>query len=296
MKALKKEQLLWYKRFVVLRPVPGLLCPALIAFAHADSIKYQNPGAKRSKRWKHTLVFQYTLSGRGVFERDGVRHDLTPGRAFFCNVSDDRLTYYYPDDTTEPWEFLYVTIIDTIGWIAPVNQSFGYIFDIDPSEPQIQHLLAYGDVAETSIQIDAGAAHVFASTLIGMLVDQAQCEARHRGAALRIVKRGLDTIEAMIGKPLNAKMLAEQIGVSQEHLNRIFRDELGRTPYQCIADAKMHRACELLKNTDQTIANVAEQVGYGPDSHFARLFKRVIGVTPSRYRGGASMPVNRWHC
>jgi AraC family transcriptional regulator len=143
--------------------------------------------------------------------------------------------------------------------------------------------------------MDAGAAHVFANSLIGMLVDQAQHELRSKGASLRVAKKALDIIERNIGKPLNAALLAKMTGVSQEHLNRTFREELGRTPYHCICEAKMHRACELLKGTDQTIANVAAQLGYEPDSHFTRLFKRVIGVTPGRYRSGASMPMHRRH-
>lgn len=292
---MRDQKFLWRKWFIVLRPVPGLLRPGTIAVAQTESTHYRQSGTGQKPTRKDILVFQYTLSGRGVFEHNGRRHDLTPGKGFFCKVTDGRMSYYYPDDASEPWKFMYINIFDTLGYAAPVNENFGFVFDIDPSEPQIQHLLSYGDVPESAIQIDAGAAHVFATSVIGMLVDQAQCESRHRGASLRIVKKALDTIEATLGKPLNAATLAKQTGVSQEHLNRIFRDELGRTPYQCIADAKMHRACELLKNTDQTVATIAGELGYDPDSHFARLFKRVIGVTPSQYRRGASMPVHRAH-
>ena len=285
------QKFLWRKWFIVLRPVPDLLHPGSIAVSETQSTRYRQSGAGQRPARKEMLIFQYTLSGRGVFERAGHRHDLTPGRGFFCPAADEKTSYYYPDDATEPWRFLFINIFDSMGHAAPVSENFGYVFDIDPSEPSVRHLLSYGEVPESTIQIAAGAAHVFASTLIGMLVDQAQCETRQRGAALRIVKKALNAIENAIDQPFNATVLAKKIGVSQEHLNRIFREELGRTPYQCICETKMQRACQLLKNTDQTVATIAGELGYSPDSHFARLFKRVIGVNPSQYRSGASLPI-----
>lgn len=176
------------------------------------------------------------------------------------------------------------------------GEHYGRTLDFD--DPKCMQL--YAACAEVGLPVlfhmdhannvdDAG--HVFANAVIGMLVDQAQSETRHRGASVRVVKKALRAIEASVGKPFHAAMLAKQIGVSQEHLNRVFRMELGQTPYQCICEAKMRRACELLKNTDQKVANIAAQLGYGPDSHFARLFKRVIGVTPGRFRSGVSMPI-----
>jgi AraC-like DNA-binding protein len=290
---MRKEKHFWNKHFIVLRPVASLLVPENIVLAQAESTVYQNPGIGRSKRHKGRMVFQYTLSGRGVFERDGKRYDLTAGKAFFCDVLDEKMVYYYPDDATEPWRFLYLTIYDRTGWSTAINELFGYVFSIASAEPQIQQLLSYGEVPELSIKIDAGAAHVFANSLLGMLVDQAQADTRKHNTSMNVVRRALDAIEANKRKPFNAATLAKQIGVSQEHLNRTFRVELGRTPYQCICDTKMRRACELLKNTDQTIANVAAQLGFEPDSHFARLFKRVIGISPSQFRSGSSMPVLR---
>lgn len=109
---MKKEKHFWNKHFIVLRPVSSLLVPENIVLAQAESTVYRNPGIGRSKRHKGRMVFQYTLSGRGVFERDGKRYDLTAGKGFFCDVLDEQMVYYYPADATEPWRFLYFTIHD----------------------------------------------------------------------------------------------------------------------------------------------------------------------------------------
>jgi AraC-like DNA-binding protein len=289
---MRTETRLWNKHFVILRPVEELLRPTGIALAEANSTIYFHSGTTRNKRFKDIFVFQYTLSGTGYFEHNGQKQKLDVGKGFFSNTTDEHTVYYYPPDAVEPWKFLYITIFDQTGCAAAVNEHFGFVFDVDPSEPQIRNLISYGEVPERTIQIDAGAAHVFANSLIGMLVDQAQCDTRKKSASLSVVKKALTVIENNIGQPLNAASLAKKVCVSPEHLNRIFREELARTPYQCICETKMQRACELLKGTDQTVANIAMQLGYDPDSHFTRLFKRVVGVTPGRYRRGASMPLH----
>jgi len=84
-------------------------------------------------------------------------------------------------------------------------------------------------------------------------------------------------------------MLADELGVSQEHLNRCFRQEMETTPYQSICKSKIYRACEQLKNTTGTIAQIAISLGYTPGAHFARIFKRITGITPSEFRRGSSL-------
>lgn len=287
---LKPEKFEWQKRLVTLRPVPGLLCPGSIVVSMAACPAYHHIGRMRISE-RHQVVFQYTLSGRGVLEVDGSVHDLPPGRGFCCYVADDRITYYYPNDAEEPWRFLYVTFRDTLGITRALNEQLGFVFDLDPSEPQIKQLLGYKSIPELSVEISAGAGHLFANSIISMLTDQAHRLTRSQGAQIRLVRKAMQVIEDRVQEPFNAAMLADEVRVSQEHLNRIFRVELGQTPYQSICRSKMHRACEQLKNTNRTIAEIAIDLGYDPGSHFARLFRRIIGVTPSVFRRSASMPL-----
>ena len=47
---------------------------------------------------------------------------------------------------------------------------------------------------------------------------------------------------------------------------------------------KMQRACELLDSTDKAIKVIAGEVGYQDAFYFSRIFKRIIGVSPQKYR------------
>ena len=279
----------WLKQLLVLRPVAGLLLPTMVAVSKTATDSYLHTGLHRDD--KDMVVFQYTISGRGVFEVNGEQHDLTPGRAFCAYVGDERITYRYPSDAHEPWRFIFLNFKDALGSTRALNDRCGFVFDIDPAEILIPTLLEYGQMPEQTIELKAGAGHLFMSSVIAMLTDGSLDDQSQSTTPLRIIRRAIKLIEANLTVPFNAAMLARELHISQEHLNRICRAELGRAPYQCICQSKIHRACEQLKNTPLSISEIALSLGYEPGSHFARLFKRIIGITPSTFRNSASMPL-----
>lgn len=81
------------------------------------------------------------------------------------------------------------------------------------------------------------------------------------------------------------KSLAYHAHVSQEHLRRICRKELGRTPMQQVASIRMDAARRLLEQTNDKMEVIGRSVGYANGFIFSRVFKRVTGMTPIEYRG-----------
>jgi AraC-like DNA-binding protein len=284
---MKLEEYRWQKSIYVPSIVPGLLRPQSVAVSTASDSVYHFTGHQR-RNHKGLAVFQYTLSGQGVFEIDGERSSIGPGKGFCCYVGDPRMAYYYPEWATEDWSFLYVSYVDHTNTTQLLNDRFGFVFDIAISASPIQQLLAYGTVSDMMLEMRAGEAHILVSRLIAMLIDQRQALPTMRTASVLLVRQGLQLIESHLYEPYNAAMLADVLHVSQEHLNRSFQKELGVTPYQKICTSKIMRACELLKNTNRAIGEIATQLGYTPGAHFARLFKRMTGVTPGEYRRGTS--------
>ncbi len=84
------------------------------------------------------------------------------------------------------------------------------------------------------------------------------------------------------------KSLAHAVHVSPEHLRRICRRELGRTPMQQVASIRMEIARRLLERSDDKLDVIARDVGYANAFIFSRVFKRVTGVSPAQYRGRES--------
>jgi AraC-like DNA-binding protein len=78
--------------------------------------------------------------------------------------------------------------------------------------------------------------------------------------------------------------LAREAGYSSEHLRRLCRARLGRSPMKQVTYLRFRRAAELLTTTDQTIESIAREVGYQNPFVFSNAFTKWIGWRPSEYR------------
>lgn len=78
--------------------------------------------------------------------------------------------------------------------------------------------------------------------------------------------------------------LAAQCSLSAEHLRRVCRRELGRTPMEHVTYMRIQRAQELLEASGEKLDAIAPQVGYRSAIVFSRAFVRCVGLTPSQYR------------
>ena len=78
--------------------------------------------------------------------------------------------------------------------------------------------------------------------------------------------------------------LAREAGYSNEHLRRLCRRQLGRSPMHQVIYMRMRRAAELLSTTEQTIESIAFEVGYHNPFVFSNAFTKWIGWRPSEYR------------
>ena len=78
--------------------------------------------------------------------------------------------------------------------------------------------------------------------------------------------------------------LADAIGYSESRLRVLFKDASGIPLGSYIQNYRIHRAMALLRTTTLSIADVAEEAGFGSPQAFSRIFKKEIGQTPRDYR------------
>ncbi|MBD2463637.1 helix-turn-helix transcriptional regulator [Oscillatoria sp. FACHB-1407] len=78
--------------------------------------------------------------------------------------------------------------------------------------------------------------------------------------------------------------LAQLAGVSQSHFSRLFKRSMGLSPHQYLLQQRVERAKQLLKNTNQSLVEIALACGFDSHSHFTRQFRHITGLTPKAYR------------
>ncbi len=99
-----------------------------------------------------------------------------------------------------------------------------------------------------------------------------------------LVAEVLQLLTAHIERPINLSELAERTGYSAQHLNRLFRRELGVTPLQHLMRLRLERAGELLLDDRLTVAGVGQAVGFDDPYYFSRVFRQHFGVSPRTWR------------
>lgn len=112
--------------------------------------------------------------------------------------------------------------------------------------------------------------------------DVREAGARLTAAQLRRVE---DYIRAHLAESIGLADLADEAGLSRYHFARLFRNTVGRTPHQHVLHLRIVRAHALLNETRLSVAQIAFDVGFSSQSHFATVCRRVLGQSPAALRG-----------
>ena len=78
--------------------------------------------------------------------------------------------------------------------------------------------------------------------------------------------------------------LSKKYGISISYLSSLIKEELQLSFSEYIASKRVQKAKELLANEKLSIEDIAEQVGYSDYFYFTKVFKKVAGISPSKYR------------
>jgi AraC family transcriptional regulator len=98
----------------------------------------------------------------------------------------------------------------------------------------------------------------------------------HRGVAAAV-----DLIESSYADDLDLAELARVAGLTRWHFGRLFRAQVGRSPYRYLTDVRLDRAAELLARGRRGVTEAALEVGFRDLGRFARAFRARHGLAPS---------------
>ncbi|MED4731374.1 helix-turn-helix domain-containing protein [Aneurinibacillus migulanus] len=98
------------------------------------------------------------------------------------------------------------------------------------------------------------------------------------------LQKCIDYIGEHYTEDLSATQVAAQINLSAPYFSRLFKKETGRSFVYYVTFVRMQRAVWLLRHTNQTIEQIAEELGFNTPNYFSCIFKKYAGLAPSEYR------------
>ncbi|MCR4837591.1 MAG: AraC family transcriptional regulator [Eubacterium sp.] len=107
---------------------------------------------------------------------------------------------------------------------------------------------------------------------------------KRSGVFSRHVKRAMEYINDHLHEAVSANDIADKLGMNKSYLCSLFKKETGFTIGTYIEARKNEMAMDYLVNTNISLIDIANSLGYSSYSYFVQIFKKHTGITPSAYR------------
>ncbi|MBQ7737949.1 MAG: helix-turn-helix domain-containing protein [Oscillospiraceae bacterium] len=112
-----------------------------------------------------------------------------------------------------------------------------------------------------------------------------QVEKLRRGRhPTRLATQAADYVRRHLSEAITVEKMAEEFYMSRPYLSARFRQETGQTLTDYILGEKTEEAKRLLRWSDKSAAAIGAYLGFSSTSHFSRVFKKYVGLTPNEYR------------
>ncbi len=115
-------------------------------------------------------------------------------------------------------------------------------------------------------------------------VERGSARTYRSGLSPARLRRVTELMHEKIEDELSLEEMAESAGLSTTHFSLMFRKSTGVSPHQFVLRVRVERAKEMLRSAEVRVLDAAVACGFKTQQHFARVFRRMCGVSPTEYR------------
>ncbi len=262
-------------------PTPVYLNHHLIA-----SPEYRSEVFLRAK--PDQTLLHYTLAGVGMLVEVGQIRRIPAGTGYLIDLAEldpQKVRYYFDPRQAESWECFGMVFAGGASalMVGDLLARYGAVFELPTEHSLLRRLLALCHRPERELQLRASEAAGLISDLL-LAVALAGEQRAAEGGQLRLARAAAAELERDLSAQPGVAELARRLGVTREHLTRIFRREYGLPPHEYLNRARIREAGRLLRETELKQSAIAERLGFAGMPTFYRVFRQILGVTPGEYR------------
>ena len=234
-----------------------------------------------------SYLIKYTVSGQGVLEYGREVYHLQPGGLFWIDCR--KLQHYYTSRTEGKWHMLWVHFYGPTAKIyydAFVEANAGsMVVHIEQNllyAGLFQELMRLYENRVNSVGDDIQASGVL-NRLMVSCIDECQLR-RHANLDRNDYTASIRSyLDVNYQENISLDSLAQEFSINKYYLQKLFKKRLGLSPNEYLTRVRLEKAKTLLRTTDETMIQIAQDVGYTA-SYFDIVFKKYEGVTPHDYR------------
>ncbi|MEH6995755.1 AraC family transcriptional regulator [Neobacillus drentensis] len=246
-----------------------------------------NWSKKEKKNLNHSLWF--ITKGTGEVVINGKKNDLSPGKlivftpGMICNKTTSpsnplefyfiRFTYAAAFEKKEQWHFkLPQEISFPLHGVYTIKNSSGVVILLDEI-----HSLSKRRGSTIAFKQKI----LFQELLLTLLQDfHVQTISKD---TRQVIEETIDYIGHHYHQVINVTDLAKMAGLSKSHYSRLFKKFTGYSQIEYLTHLRIDRVKELLAHSEIRIKEVSQNVGYEDELYFSRIFKKIVGVSPTQF-------------
>jgi len=227
------------------------------------------------------------VGGHGYVVVDGKRSELCAGELIIV-PRNRRHTYWAAED--QPWSTY---------WVHFLGEDADYYLERIPhiAEPvpidettQQEAMRLFRDCLDTLENGYAMPTLIYAAQsvqhILSLLLFRNPALPMEQRAESRRLKCDaiIDSMRSRIANPVSLENLANEAGLSVSHFSEMFREQTHHSPMSYYTHLRIRSACRLLDLTTKPVKVVGIETGYADPYYFSRVFKKVMGISPEKYR------------
>ncbi len=228
-------------------------------------------------------ILQYILSGRGTYQAGGKTFPLSAGQTYL--IYPKEVVTYFPDPE-DPWVYIWVDMAGSETRTLLRQTGFTRDIPVSPAFPREEVEPLYRRVHKAGrgrFEHDRVRANGYLQILLAYYLERFPCT-RLEDDGYRYVQQAQEFIAARCHWPLTVEEIAAALGISRSHLYRLFHRHIGISPGDYLARYRVQTACSLLRSGTLPVKYIAYSVGYEDPLYFTKVFRRVMGESPTAYR------------
>lgn len=234
------------------------------------------------RSYKESYLFFYTIAGSGTLDQAGRSVTLPAGSAMLVDCREEQA--YGTTRGVELWHHIWAHV-DGAGIAAMVEVGAPpLLHPVEMDERLVQRsfsrLKANLPVPLLAARLEAGlATHELLCGMAGSAEGR-----RQESRATEVVRKACELVDERLSDDLSIDDLARAANVSVSYLLRLFKRQMGTTPYSYLMTRRVTHAKELLSQTDMPIRAISRACGFSSESNFSYRFSRMVGESPTSYR------------
>lgn len=223
---------------------------------------------------RSNYILHYVYSGCGILRIGDTEYKIHPGEIFLIKPN---LLAYYESDQKNPWLYRWIEFNGSMSERILSAFSEPVISDYDDAiiGKKFKEFIDCGQIPFESAMEKFWAV---IAALNKNSADSSQIRSRD------YVQMAEQYIKNNINKKITVNDISAHVGINRSYLSRLFKEYKKISPQQYLTSVRVNTAAQYLKNTDISIVEAAQSVGYSDYHIFNKVFHRYFNTSPSEWR------------